>query len=156
MNGEPVADRAAPSAAPSPASSPASSPAVSPAASPAARAQRVRVTAPRSAPASAAPYTVSRELDEQTEVGELFIGSLIRSQLRLALVVGGGFMVILLGVPVLLAFLPVISNLTLFTIPLPWFLLGVGVYPLVIVCGALYVRSAARNEQRFLDLVDDA
>ena len=117
--------------------------------------QRVRVTAPRSAPAAAAPYTVSRELDEQTEVGELFIGSLIRSQLRLALVVAGGFMLILLGVPVLLAFLPVISGLTLFTVPLPWFLLGAGVYPLVIICGALYVRSAARNEQRFLDLVHD-
>ncbi|WP_341393816.1 hypothetical protein [Arthrobacter sp. G119Y2] len=118
--------------------------------------ERVRVTAPRTAPASADSYTVSRELDEQTEVGELFIGSLIRSQLRLALVVAGGFLLILLGVPVLLAFLPVIADLTLFTVPAPWILLGAGVYPLVIVCGALYVRSAARNEKRFLDLVDDA
>lgn len=118
--------------------------------------QRVRVTAPRTAAVTADPYTVSRELAEQTEVGELFIGSLIRSQLRLALVVAGGFLLILLGVPVLLAFLPVIADLTLFTIPMPWFLLGAGVYPLVIVCGALYVNSAARNEKRFLDLVDDA
>lgn len=131
--------------------------AASPDAGPAAGGQqRVRVTAPRTAPASADPYTVSRELDEQTEVGELFIGSLIRSQLRLALVVTGGFLLILLGVPVLLAFLPVIATLTLFTVPAPWILLGVGVYPLVIICGALYVRSADRNEQRFLDLVDDA
>lgn len=118
--------------------------------------QRVRVTAPRTAPASADLYTVSRELDEQTEVGELFIGSLIRSQLRLALVVAGGFLLILLGVPVLLAFVPVIAGLTLFTVPAPWILLGAGVYPLVIICGALYVRSAGRNEERFLDLVDDA
>jgi hypothetical protein len=117
--------------------------------------QRVRVTAPRSSPASADSNTVSRELDEQTEVGELFIGSLIRSQLRLALVVAGGFLLILLGVPVLLAFLPVIADLTVFTVPAPWILLGAGVYPLVIVCGVLYVRSAARNEQRFLDLMDD-
>ncbi|MDN3481590.1 hypothetical protein QMA10_06600 [Arthrobacter sp. APC 3897] len=146
MTGEPAAGASAPSSVPSAESSPA----------PGRPPQRVRVTAARSVPASAAPYTVSRELDEQTEVGEVFIGSLIRSQLRLALVVGGGFMVILLGVPVLLAFLPVISGLTLLTVPLPWFLLGVGVYPLVIVCGVLYVRSAARNEQRFLDLVDDA
>ena len=118
--------------------------------------QRVRVTAPRTSPASADSNRVSRELDEQTEVGELFIGSLIRSQLRLALVVAGGFLLILLGVPVLLAFLPVIADLTVFTVPAPWILLGAGVYPLVIICGALYVRSAARNEQRFLDLVDDA
>ena len=121
-----------------------------------AKPQRVRVTAPPSAPAAAARYTVSRELDEQTEVGELFIGSLIRSQLRLAVVVAGGFLLILLGVPVLLAFLPVMADLTLFTVPLPWFLLGAGVYPLVVVCGALYIRGAARNEQRFLDLADDA
>ncbi|WP_341481647.1 hypothetical protein [Arthrobacter gengyunqii] len=145
MNHEPAADASAP---PSPVP-------FGPPSAPAGPPQRVRVTAPRSAPASGAPYTVSRELDEQTEVGELFINSLIRSQLRLALVVGGGFMLILLGVPVLLAFLPVIASLTLFTVPLPWFLLGAGVYPLVIVCGALYVRSAARNEQRFRDLVDD-
>jgi hypothetical protein len=118
--------------------------------------QRVRVTAPRSSPAAADSNTVSRELDEQTEVGELFIGSLIRSQLRLALVVAGGFLLILLGVPVLLAFLPVIADLTVFTVPAPWILLGAGVYPLVIICGVLYVRSAARNEQRFLDLMDDA
>ncbi|GAA3289073.1 hypothetical protein ACFFON_15185 [Arthrobacter citreus] len=116
---------------------------------------RVRVTAPRNAPASADPNSVSRELDEQTEVGELFTGSLIRSQLRLAMVVAGGFLLILLGVPVLLAFLPVIADLTVFTVPAPWILLGAGVYPLVIICGALYVRSASRNEQRFLDLVDD-
>lgn len=116
---------------------------------------RVRVTAPRNAPASTDPNSVSRELDEQTEVGELFIGSLIRSQLRLAMVVAGGFLLILLGVPVLLAFLPVIADLTVFTVPAPWILLGAGVYPLVIICGALYVRSASRNEQRFLDLVDD-
>lgn len=138
-----------------PASPPAAADALLP--PPAAEApRRVRVTAPRSAPAPADSYPVSQELDEQTEVGELFIGSLIRSQLRLALVVAGGFLLILLGVPVLLAFLPVIADLTLFTVPAPWILLGAGVYPLVIVCGVLYVRSAARNEARFLDLVDEA
>ncbi|WP_461170472.1 DUF485 domain-containing protein [Arthrobacter sp. Z1-15] len=142
------------SSAPRPASPDSSAAAASASASK--QPERVRVTAPRTAPASADSYTVSRELDEQTEVGELFIGSLIRSQLRLALVVAGGFLLILLGVPVLLAFLPVIADLTLFTVPAPWILLGAGVYPLVIVCGALYVRSAARNEKRFLDLVDDA
>lgn len=114
---------------------------------------RVRVTAPRQSPAAGAPFTVSRELDEQSEVGDVFLRALIRSQLRLALVVGGGFLLILLGVPVLLAFVPVIASTAVFGIPAPWILLGVSVYPLVIICGALYVRSAARNERRFLDLV---
>lgn len=113
--------------------------------------QRVRVTAPGT---GAAPFPVSRELDEQSEVGELIIGSLIRSQLRLALVVGGGFLLILLSVPVLLAFLPVIAELSILGVPAPWILLGVGVYPLVIGCGLLYVLSAQRNETRYRDLVD--
>ena len=114
---------------------------------------RVRVTAPRQAAPAGAPFSVSRELDEQSEVGEVFVRALIRSQLRLALVVGGGFLLILLGVPVLLAFVPVIASTAVLGIPTPWILLGFGVYPLVITCGALYVRSAARNERRFLELV---
>ena len=114
---------------------------------------RVRVTATGTS-SGAAAFPVSRELDEQSEIGELIIGSLIRSQLRLALVVGGGFLLILLGVPVLLAFLPVIADLAVWGIPAPWILLGVGVYPLVIGCGLLYVLSAQRNENRYRDLVE--
>lgn len=120
------------------------------------RPQRVRVTAPaRSGPAAPA-FPVARELDEQSEVGEVFLSSLIRSQLRLALVVAGGFGLILLGVPLLLAAVPEIGALDVLGIPVPWLLLGLGVYPLVIISGALYVRSANRNEARFQDLLDDA
>ncbi|MFD1847440.1 hypothetical protein [Arthrobacter flavus] len=118
--------------------------------------QRVRVTAPRStsrpAPGS---YPVAREMAEQSEVGELFVRSLIRSQLRLAVVVAAGFLVILIGIPVLLAVFPQIGELSVFTVPVPWLLLGLGVYPLVISCAALYVRSASRNEMRFRDLIDE-
>ncbi|MHA7141608.1 MULTISPECIES: membrane protein [unclassified Arthrobacter] len=118
--------------------------------------QRVRVTAPRSAgrptPGS---YPVAREMAEQSEVGELFVRSLIRSQLRLALVVAAGFLLILIGIPVLLAVFPQIGELSVFTVPVPWLLLGLGVYPLVISCAALYVRSASRNEMRFRDLIDE-
>ncbi|MHA7155493.1 DUF485 domain-containing protein [Arthrobacter sp. TMN-50] len=118
--------------------------------------QRVRVTAPRSnARPAAGSYPVAREMAEQSEVGELFVRSLIRSQLRLAVVVATGFLVILIGISVLLAVFPQIGNLSVFTVPVPWLLLGVGVYPLVISCAALYVRSAARNELRFRDLVDE-
>jgi hypothetical protein len=118
--------------------------------------RRVRVTAPRSgAPVARGSYPVSRELDEQSEVGELFVRSLIRSQLRLALVVAAGFLLILLGVPVLLTVFPVIASLEVLTVPVPWLLLGLGIYPLVLVCALLYVRGAARNEARFKDLVDE-
>ncbi|WP_026553302.1 membrane protein [Arthrobacter sp. H20] len=118
--------------------------------------RRVRVTAPRTT-ARPAPgsYPVIRELAEQSEVGELFVRSLIRSQLRLAVVVAVGFLLILIGIPVLLAVFPQIGELSVFTVPMPWLLLGLGVYPLVISCAALYVRGASRNEMRFRDLVDE-
>ncbi|MCC3283901.1 DUF485 domain-containing protein [Arthrobacter caoxuetaonis] len=117
--------------------------------------QRVRVTAPRAPGAAPAVFPVARELDEQSEVGEVFLSSLIRSQLRLALVVAGGFGLIMVGVPLLLAAVPQLSAVEIFGIPVPWLLLGLGVYPLVIVSGALYVRSANRNEKRFQDLLDE-
>ncbi|WP_247828608.1 DUF485 domain-containing protein [Arthrobacter antioxidans] len=118
--------------------------------------RRVRVTAPRTAArATGASFPVAREMAEQSELGQLFVASLIRSQLRLALVVAGGFLVILMGIPVLLAVFPDIETMTVLTVPVPWLILGLGVYPLVIGCAVLYVRSASRNERRFQDLVDD-
>jgi hypothetical protein len=118
--------------------------------------RRVRVTAPRrAARITGVSFPVSREMAEQSEVGQVFVTSLIRSQLRLALVVAGGFLVILIGIPVLLAVFPAIEDVTVLTVPVPWVLLGLGIYPLAIGCAVLYVRSAARNERRFQDLVQD-
>jgi hypothetical protein len=115
---------------------------------------RVRVTAPRPhAPLPGGAYPVSRELAEQSEVGEVFVRSLIRSQLRLAVVVALGFLVLLLGTPLLLGAFPVLSAVTVFTVPLPWLVMGVGVYPLVLACAGLYTRSAARNEADYLRLI---
>ncbi|WP_159802315.1 hypothetical protein [Arthrobacter zhaoguopingii] len=117
---------------------------------------RVRVTAPRtSARPSSGTYPVTREVAEHSAVGEVFVASLIRSQLRLALVVAGGFLIILIGIPVLLGLFPSIREVTVLTVPVPWLLLGLGVYPLSIACAALYVRSASRNEKRFQDLIDE-
>jgi hypothetical protein len=118
--------------------------------------QRVRVVAPRSsAPQPPGGYTFSHELAEQSEIGELFVRSLVRSQLRLAVVVAAGFGLILLGVAVLIALVPVTATLTIATIPLPWLLLGIGIYPVILACAALYNRAAARNERKFRELTAD-
>ncbi|WP_323961198.1 hypothetical protein GC088_05450 [Arthrobacter sp. JZ12] len=124
-------------------------------AEPAQKPARVRVTAPQSSTRPAASYPVTRELAEHSDVGELFLRSLIRSQFRLAAVVASGFLVILVGIPVLFAVFPIINTWTIGTVPVPWLLLGLGIYPLVIACGVLYIRSANRNEQRFRDLVNE-
>lgn len=121
-----------------------------------ARPARVRVTAPRSGGAPLGPgYPVAREVAEQTEVGEVFIQSLIRSQLRLAVVVAGGFLVILLGFPVLLTLAPAVGAIDVFGIPFSWLLLGLGIYPLIGISAWLYVRSATRNEATYRDLVEE-
>ncbi|WP_299165393.1 hypothetical protein [uncultured Arthrobacter sp.] len=119
------------------------------------RPARVRVTAPQFPTGPAASYPVAREMAEQSDVGELFVRSLIRSQLRLAVVVASGFLVILVGIPVLLSIFPAVNTWTIATVPVPWLLLGLAIYPLVIGCAVLYVRSAGRIEQRFRDLVDE-
>ncbi|NKX49068.1 hypothetical protein HER39_00395 [Arthrobacter deserti] len=115
------------------------------------------MTGPRArATVSPVRFTVSRELDEQSEVGELFIRSLIRSQLRLALVVAAGFGAIVLGVLLLVLLLPGSYAVALWTVPLPWLLLGLGIYPVLLVCAGLYNRAAARNERKFRELISES
>ena len=112
---------------------------------------RVRVTAPRSA---AKPAVESREAAEESAVGQVFVRSLIRSQLRLALVVAGGFLLVLGAFP-LLAAIPGLAESRIAGIPLDWLLLGAGIYPVTGISAWLYIRSAARNEARYRDLAGD-
>lgn len=112
---------------------------------------RVRVTGPRAGhPRSA---SVAAEIDAQTELGAVYIRSLIRSQLRLA---GGIFVVLAATVgllPVAFHVFPDLLTTHLVGIPVPWMVLGFGVYPVLIVLARVYVRRAERNEKDFNDLV---
>jgi hypothetical protein len=87
-------------------------------------------------------------------VGQVFVRSLIRSQLRLALVVAGGFLLILGAFP-LLAAIPGLAESRIAGIPFDWLLLGAGIYPVTGISAWLYIRSAARNEARYRDLAED-
>jgi hypothetical protein len=95
-----------------------------------------------------------REIEEQTQVGDVLIRGLIRAQLglavRLALLVGGLFG----ALPLLFAVAPALGRYRLFGIELPWLLLGVFAYPVLVGVAIVYVRLAERNEQDFADLVD--
>lgn len=82
--------------------------------------------------------------------------SLVRAQLRLALVAASGFLLILAGIPLLLAQVPALNLVTVLTIPLPWLVLGVLIYPVIVLTAWLYVRNAARNEARFLSLIGES
>lgn len=97
---------------------------------------------------------VTREIDEQTGIGELYMAALIRTQLRLAISVCVVFTVVLGGLPLLFAVLPGLGTWSLLGVPLPWLVLGALVYPVIILGGWRYTVLAERNEREFADLVE--
>jgi putative solute:sodium symporter small subunit len=118
--------------------------------------RRVTVTSPRTEAARRrrAPARPLTELAEQTSVGDVLIRSLIRAQLRLALAVLVVFACVLGGLPLLFAIVPGAGRAEVFGMPLPWLLLGVVSFPLLVVLAVVYVRQAERNERAFVELVE--
>jgi hypothetical protein len=97
-----------------------------------------------------------RELEEHTGVGDVLVGGLIRAQLGLALRLGLLVSGLFAALPLLFSLAPAIGRRRLFGIELPWLLLGVLPYPILVAIALLYVRQAERNEQEFADMVDDS
>lgn len=119
-----------------------------------ARPTRVRVTGPTRR-AAGARRTASREIDADTELGAVYMSSLLGEQLRLA----AGVLVALgltVGVlPLVFHFFPDLSEVRVLGVPVAWLLLGVLVYPWLVMLGWVYVRRAEANERDFTALVDD-
>ncbi len=88
-------------------------------------------------------------------MGQVFVRSLIRTQLRLAVVVAGGFLLILLAFPLMLGLVPGLAESKIAGIPFGWLLLGAGIYPVIGLSAWLYIRTATRNEARYRDLAED-
>jgi hypothetical protein len=115
---------------------------------------RVRVTHPRTdAVRRAAHRPPVREIDEQTQLGDVYMSSLIRSQRRLALVVCAAITLLLVGTALVGAYAPRIVAIRVLGVPLPWLVLGFLIYPALIALGWYTVRSAERTERDFLQLV---
>ena len=112
--------------------------------------QRVRVTRP--AQSRARQTTVVSEIDAQSEVGMVYMHSLVRAQLRLGLATLATLLLTLGLLPWLFARWSAFRHAHLFGLPLPWLILGAGVYPVIGLLAWNYVRRAERNEARFLDL----
>lgn len=117
--------------------------------------RRAVVTSPRTkATRSTSRSAVTRDIDEQTVLGEVYIRSLMRAQLRLAGTACAVFGALLGGLPLLFAYVPQVREIHVFGLPLPWLILGILVYPVLVVGGWLYVRHAERNEREFARLVE--
>ena len=115
---------------------------------------RVRVTSPRATATRRRRVTGASEIDAQTDLGEVYMSSLVRSQLRLALLVLAALAVLVVGLPLLFTVAPALVDVHVVGVPLPWLLLAGGVYPFLLLLGWLYVRAAERNERDFAEVVE--
>lgn len=114
---------------------------------------RVRVTGPVRRPGST-PLPRRRQIDAETRLGEIYLGSLVREQLRLALWCLLALAATVGSLPVVFLWLPHLAEVRVVGVPLPWLVLGILVYPFLALLGWLYVRAAERNEDDFADLVE--
>ena len=117
--------------------------------------RRVVVTSPRASAVRRPPgRSALRALDEQDLVGELLVRSLVRAQLLLALRLLAVLVVLLGGLPLLFALVPATRSLEVLGLPLPWLVLGVLVYPVLLLGALLHLRLAERHERDFTELVE--
>ncbi|MFN8195476.1 MAG: hypothetical protein U0R80_14485 [Nocardioidaceae bacterium] len=96
---------------------------------------------------------MTTEIDAQTELGEVFIRSLMRAQLRLAAGVLLVIAVFVGGLPLLFRLAPGLAASPVLGMPLAWGLLGFVAYPVMVGLGWAFVRRAEANERTFVDMV---
>lgn len=115
--------------------------------------RRVTVTSPRRK-AARGGYRVATEIDAQTELGQVYMRSLIRAQLWLGLRVCLSICGTLALLPLAFWLIPGLGSVSVFGIRLPWLVLGVLVYPILVLGARYYVRRAEGNERYFAEHVD--
>lgn len=94
------------------------------------------------------------ELEEQTSVGEVLVQHLVRAQLRSALLLGGTTALAFAALPLAFCLLPELGGIAVLGVRVPWLLLGVVPYPVLVLVGYLSIRAAERNERDFMHLVE--
>ena len=112
--------------------------------------QRVRVTSSRrDAPTRSTPRPLTRDLDEQSTLGEVYMSGLMAAQLRLALQVLAFGAVGLGGLPLLFLLVPATRALSLGGVPLAWLVLALVVYTVALVGARNNDRASEREEAQF-------
>ena len=114
---------------------------------------RVRVTGPPRRRARVVRAAGTREIDAETALGEVFMRSLLREQLMLAMRVLTALALTVGLLPLLFHLFPSLGDVHLGPVPLAWVLLGVWTYPWLVLLGWSYVRRAEAHERDFADLV---
>lgn len=117
------------------------------------RPQRVRVTGP---PRRQGPRPRTGDIDEETRLGGVYLGSLLREQFFLALRIVAMLALLVGSLPLIFHLAPGLVDVAPLGMPLPWLLLGIVVYPVLVLLGWRYVRSAEANEIDFAELLNEA
>ena len=120
------------------------------------RPARVRVTGPPRRRVNAVRPAGAREIDAETALGEVFMRSLLREQLRLAFVVLTALALTLGLLPLVFWLWPGLGEVHLGPVPLSWVLLGALSYPWLVLLGWWHIRRAEAHERDFVDLVSAA
>lgn len=118
--------------------------------------ERVRVTGPPRHPTAGRTASRLGDVHEQTALGDVYLRSLLREQLGLALAVLGLLAVVLGSLPLVFHLWPALADIEVAGLPVAWLGLGVVVYPFLLLLGWRYVRSVERNERDFVDLVGES
>ncbi len=118
------------------------------------RPRREVITGPRRDVRRTSALSVGEEISHQTGIGEVYLTSLVRTQLRLGLSTVALVVVPLAAMPLVFGLWPSVRALQVGPLPLWWLLLGLLVYPAILAAGWWHVRQAERNEGQFTDLVE--
>ncbi|KQV25819.1 MULTISPECIES: hypothetical protein [unclassified Microcella] len=116
-----------------------------------ARPERVRVTAPRPGEPIAAP--AEHPSIERSDTATVYVRSLIRSQLRLAIICASGFIVSLGMLWLVLAAAPALDAVVIVGAPASWLLLAFGAYPAILAFAVIFVVASTRNEAGYRSLM---
>jgi hypothetical protein len=118
--------------------------------------RRVRVT--RSTPYGGRPHgsrpAATPPPGPADEVIRVYDAGLRRALLRWAAVTLAVVALPLFGWPLAVLAVPGLGTAAVAGVPLPWLLLGVGVYPLVWLASRWYVAGAERTERDYRDTVE--
>jgi hypothetical protein len=112
---------------------------------------RVRVTGPPRR--RHVPRSRVGDIDDQTPLGDVYLGSLLREQLGLALRILGVLALTVGSLPLIFHLFPDLAEVHVAGLPLAWLLLGILIYPWLILLGLWFVRRVERNERVFAALL---
>lgn len=119
------------------------------------RPTRVRVTSPQTQRRGSRPRrTAASEIDAQSELGEIYVAALLRSQLRLAVGTILALTVTVGALPVLFWLVPALTSHSVLGMPVSWVVLAFACYPVLVLLAWRYVRAAERNEREFTHVVE--